>query len=274
MKQTVVGWNFNNKTAKASSGIPANLNQNITREPGYAGLFDYSVVGVSGVNTDWSLSTTNWDNGANSKYWIVSFTTTGYYNLKLSSVQRSNGYGPKDFTVQYRVGNASAWTDLVPVKDSTDWIKGAISSIALPAVCENQPLIQVRWLSASNITPVDIPIQSIGSGRIDEISIVGDNTAPILGLIQKTNIKTSTSVLLYPNPTYSEINLDVHFKTPTHVYAKLLDLSGRILKEFTSSESVSQHIISFDLSPLTEGIYFIQVESPEERFVQNFVKMK
>ena len=276
VKQTVVAWNFNNKSAKASSGIPANLNQNITREAGYSGVFDYSVAGVTGASTDWSLSSTNWDNGANTKYWIVNFATTGYYSLLLSSALRANGYGPQDFTLQYRVGNAGAWANLVTVKDSIDWIKGAVSNLALPKTCENQALVQIRWLSASNITPANIPVQSIGSGRIDEITIVGDNTPPIsiLGLVQKNDTKASAVVTLYPNPTYSEINVSINFDTPSSLHVNLLDVSGRVLKEFNSNESVSHHEISLELSTFAEGIYFIQVDSPEERIVQKFVKIQ
>ena len=276
VKQTVVGWNFNNKTAKASSGIPVNLNQNITREVGYLGVFDYNVAGISGASTDWSLSSTNWDNGANAKYWIVNFATTGYYSLLFSSAQRANGYGPQDFILQYRVGNTGAWANLVTVKDSIDWVKGVVSNLALPKTCENQALVQIRWLSVSNNTPANIPIQSVGSGRIDEITIVGDNTPPIaiLGLVQKNSTKASAAVALYPNPTYSEINVSVNFDTPSSLHFNLLDVSGRVLKEFNSYNSALHHDLLMDLSAFAEGIYFIQVDSKEERIVHKFVKIQ
>jgi len=276
VKQTVVGWNFNNKTAKASSGIPVNLNQNITREVGYLGVFDYNVAGISGASTDWSLSSTNWDNGANAKYWIVNFATTGYYSLLFSSAQRANGYGPQDFILQYRVGNTGAWANLVTVKDSIDWVKGVVSNLALPKTCENQALVQIRWLSVSNNTPANIPIQSVGSGRIDEITIVGDNTPPIaiLGMVQKNSTKASAAVALYPNPTYSEINVSVNFDTPSSLHFNLLDVSGRVLKEFNSYNSALHHDLLMDLSAFAEGIYFIQVDSKEERIVHKFVKIQ
>ena len=275
VKQTVVAWNFNNKTTKATSGIPANLNQTISREAGYLGAFDYSVAGVTGASTDWSLSTTNWDNGANTKYWIVNFATTGYYSLLFASAQRANSYGPLNFDVQYSVGNSGVWANLVTLKDSIDWVKGIVSNVALPKSCENQALVQVRWLSTSNISPANITIQSIGSGRIDEITVVGDNTPPIAGLVQINNtVETKHTLSLHPNPAYSDIAVTVNFDAPSILHMNVLDINGRVLKVFTSSESVSHYNLSVDLSAFAEGIYFIQVDSPDDRYVQKFVKIK
>ncbi len=273
VQQTVVGWNFKNKTAVASSGIAANLAQQITRETGFSGLFDYSVAGA-GTGTDWCLSTINWDNGANTKYWLINFTTSGYYNLKFSSIQRGNSSGTRDYAVQYRVGNASTWTTFATVKDSTDWIKGALSNIALPAVCDNQALVQVRWLQTSNVTPLSTTVLSTGSGRIDEITVVGDNTPPIASLTSSKSTQLTTDIKISPNPTHGDVQISINLETASQLHLSLLDMNGRILKELDLEGINYHHEALMDISTYTQGIYHLVVKSGDERIVRKVVKIK
>src|ERR1035437_6846820 len=90
---TLVSWDFPNASNLPTSGIVANQNQTIVRESTYAGTYTYSAgAPAGGANC---MSSTGWDAGVGTKYWITDFTTTGYDSIKLSSILRGNGNGPK-----------------------------------------------------------------------------------------------------------------------------------------------------------------------------------
>ena len=274
VQQTVVQWDFKNKTAVASNGLAANLSQQISRESGFAGIYDYSVAGA-GTGTDWSMSTQNWDNGANTKYWLIKFTTLGYYNLKFSSIQRGNGEGTRDFAVQYRIGNAGVWTNFATVKDSTDWVKGALSNITLPAVCANQAQVQIRWVLTSNVSPLNASVAASGSGRIDEITVVGDNTPPVLPLIGTTYVpKTLLNSTVSPNPTQGVFQVTITPSIISTIQINLYDTNGRLLLQQHKPEETLLYNTNLDISAFPDGIYYLMVNSQEDRVVHKIVKLK
>ena len=263
VQPTIVGWDFKNKTLKPSSGIAANLSQQISREGGYVGVYDYSIVGVQGAG-DFSCSTIGWDNGVNTKYWIINFTTTGYNNLKLSSVQRASENGPRDFVVQYRIGNAGVWTNIISVVDATDWIKGTVSKTSLPKVCENQPLVQLRWLVASNTSVLLNTIAPVNSGQIDEITVVGDATLVGSGLsgnsVTSSKREVKSDVQVYPNPTNSLLIVDVTTEQPEPIHLQLMDITGKQVLECYLPEETIYHHKKLDISAQTDGVYFLVVK--------------
>ncbi|MBN2682879.1 MAG: PKD domain-containing protein, partial [Bacteroidales bacterium] len=106
----IVNWNFpgNPDDAVSDGGIPVN---NGTRTLSTVGGTAAPVYNIAGATTR-AASATGWDAGANTKYWMVSFETTGYQMLKLSSKQTgNNNRSPRDFKVQYSI-DGSAWTDV------------------------------------------------------------------------------------------------------------------------------------------------------------------
>ena len=201
VKQTVVAWDFKNKSQTTTTGIAANLTKQIAREASFAGVYDFNTTGAINAS-DFCLSSPNWDNGANLAYWLINFTTTGYNNLKFSSLQRAGSTGPRDFMVQYRIGNAGTWTDLSVVTVATDWTTGTVSNVVLPNVCNNQTNVKIRWLLTSNTAVNASPIIATGSGRIDEIVVTGDAIPPcpttqtFSGVISAGKYDVATTILI------------------------------------------------------------------------------
>ena len=168
----VVEWDFPNNpdNAFADGGDPTNLSKTITVHNGVAS----PTYNQEGVTTN-CASATNWNFGANSKYWQVEFSTMGYSDLTFESSQNSfsaGDFGPKDFDIQYRIGTSGTWTTFVSwsISPGNHWF--SIPPTALPTVCENQPSVYIRWLMTSNI-----PTQGSGMvppeayNRIDDIVI-------------------------------------------------------------------------------------------------------
>ena len=148
--EVIVEWNFpaTSADATADAGITANLTKTLSVGGG-VGNPTYNTGGASTR----CASATNWQNGRDSKYWTVNFTTSGYENIKFSSKQSgNNNRSPRDFKVQYSL-NGTNWTD-VSGTDVTcarnNWTTGALDEISLPAACNNQQTVYLRWIMRSN----------------------------------------------------------------------------------------------------------------------------
>jgi len=97
--EVIVGWTFPGNSAVADTGINVNLEKEIytiggTSEIEFKNGFETKAVQASG-----------WEDGMDSKAWVVSFSTQGYSDLIISSMQSSGGNdpGPKDFKLQYSI---------------------------------------------------------------------------------------------------------------------------------------------------------------------------
>ncbi|MFN5866485.1 MAG: hypothetical protein ACK45R_05765, partial [Candidatus Kapaibacterium sp.] len=80
--------------------------------------------------------------------------------------------------LQYRVGTTGSWstaivngTDTVQYKSSTTGNSAVMPTFTLPATCENQPVVQVRWRMYQWSSAVTGSRPQL---RVDEISVVSD----------------------------------------------------------------------------------------------------
>jgi hypothetical protein len=68
-----------------------------------------------------------------------------------------------------------------------------------------------------------------------------------------------STVSIYPNPTTDELNIDVYTTKAQNNTIKLLDMSGRVIKEIQSKLEVGANNIKMNLGELATGIYTIQL---------------
>ncbi|NSW46427.1 MAG: PKD domain-containing protein, partial [Bacteroidales bacterium] len=176
----LVYWNFPNNpdNATADGGIAANLTKTIT----VGGGVNAPTFGTAGATTQ-CASATNWASGANTKYWQVSFTTTGYESIKVSSkMTGNNAQSPRDFKLQYSI-DGSNFTDVTGATMTlslNNWTSSSanLNNVVLPAACNNQATVYLRWLNTST---VGIGGGAIGTARaclIDDIIVMGTPLAP------------------------------------------------------------------------------------------------
>ncbi len=167
----LVYWDFPNDPddATADGGILSNLSATISSTAG--GTMTFSTNGASTK----SASINNWDNGNGTKYWEVSFDATGYYNLAFSSKQQSSNTGPRDFKVQYKIGSGGTWTDVTgsSVTVANNFTSGVLTDIALPAACDNQSSVYLRWIMTSNTSVGGGSVAATGTNRIDDLFVTG-----------------------------------------------------------------------------------------------------
>ena len=200
---TVVAWNFPTSgltltppTTFSSNNSTQALTTNASGTPGQL----TPASSVAGIDT-YAPFYQGWQSG--NKFWQMSFNSTGFTNLKLSSRQRSSDAGPRDFKVQYRIGTG-AWTDLgVNITVANNFTTGVVSNISLPASCDNQASVTVQWIMTSNIAADGGSIASTANSSIDDILVTGSTLSYITDYENVQSTDNSMEVTgLASNTTY------------------------------------------------------------------------
>ena len=114
-----------------------------------------------------------------------------------------------------------------------------------PTILYNSPGIYSVSLTATN---------SAGSNtktRTNYISV--EDCSPV-------NDNLSSKISVYPNPTNGLINIEIPENTAT---VKISDILGKVVK----TEKLSSNQVSIDLSFLNSGMYFIEIQLSETKYV-------
>ena len=174
---TVVSWNFEDGNTTQDAGNSYNTVNTITTTANNT-LPSGSLypIGTGGSGTK-AFTSSGWNEGNGTKYWLITVNTTNAYSLTLSSRQSSSNNGPRNFKIQYQTSTSSAWVDLVTLPDITtpapNFTQAVASSLVLPDSCDNQPTVNIRWIMASNQAVNGSIVTAEGTSRIDDIIITG-----------------------------------------------------------------------------------------------------
>jgi len=259
-QDTIVKWTFpNNKLSDTVQNGTNPLNLTATLRVEGAGP-----VAMKNGASDYAAQATNWDNGMNSKYWYISFLTTGYGQVQISSKQSAGGTngGPVDFMIQYKIGSAETWTDLTTdtVKLANNWTSGVISNLDLPAECQDQSvLVYIRWIMASD-KDISLPaITAAGISKIDDIIVTG---MPNTGFNTKLEAK---SLRTYPNPSLSSFSISTGKETSLiEIYNSKGQLVYKIIPD--------NELFTINTS-LPTGLYFVKaVTNKKVNLIKHIVK--
>jgi hypothetical protein len=163
-QETLAQWNGYTQVSTATppflatDGIVANVGvAALTRDAAGAGF---------AVNADGVAASTTW-NGANA-YWIVTFSTTGYENLTITSRQRGSNTGPRDFQLQY-LDATSTWTNVAGgaiTVGNDNYVTGVLNNLALPVELNNQASVSLRWLVTTS-NAISGTLAASGVNRLD-----------------------------------------------------------------------------------------------------------
>nr|MBP7463736.1 hypothetical protein [Bacteroidales bacterium] len=134
-QQVIIGFSFADNTDAeftADQGLSGNLGYNVRAENA-AG--DTRTLTYEAGAADYAASATGWDAGENDKFWSIKFKADGFQNFKVSSKQYADATGPKEFKIQYKIGNSGTWTDIDnnTVTLATDWTTGVVTELPLPS---------------------------------------------------------------------------------------------------------------------------------------------
>ena len=249
-QDTIVQWTFPTEAAEADgAAIEANLIQVIETAGGTS-----EIQFKNGLTTK-AAQATGWNDGADAKKWKVEFETTGYTNIKLSSIITSGGAdaGPRDFKVQYRVGEGS-WADVENSEFQTanDWTTGALTELPIPATCDDQVLVKFRWIMTSDTSTNGEPVLETGKSKIDNIFITGDQISG------DDELLPTQIAVAFPNPATGFI----YIKTKSETQVSIFNINGQQV-----INTLANNNDKIDISILTTGIYLLKIENVNDKSV-------
>ena len=169
--QTVIAFDFD-----ADTDIPTQMS--IDQFDARFGLVGANRIGFLTGSPGRAANSNGWSQ-INSA-WYLRFSSVGFSNIFVQSKQYSSPTGPKIFSLEWSSDSLS-WKFL-----STIEVGGAFVNIQpdrgipLPEDAENKPRLWLRWRLASGISVGGGAISSTGTSRLDEISVTGIPTDPIL----------------------------------------------------------------------------------------------
>jgi hypothetical protein len=115
------------------------------------------------------------------------------------------------------------------------------------------------------------PYSSVGFGR-DIVPVVRVSIGNPTVIINTEEVLSNESITLFPNPTSSEVNLQLHFdQTMSNVTINLIDLNGRMLQS-RQLKQVQNQQERFDVSQLPAGAYFFHIVTDQGVRTQRFIK--
>ena len=220
-QSNLVGWTFpvSGTTLTADITSANNLTNTIVQSAG-------TISSGIGATTQ-AISAASWYQ-AIGKYWEVTVNTTGNYNIKVSSKLLSTA--PRDFKLQYKIGTTGTYTDVTngAFICSNDWTTGVLKDISLPAECNNQASVFLRWINYTNIDYTTGLAMTGGTARLDDVYIKGS---------------TLTQESGYPVTVSGTSKALSGLTAGTHYYDVIANGDGAIYSSSPKSNVISSSIV-------------------------------
>lgn len=214
------------------------------------------------ISGDYAATATGWDNGANTKFWYISFKTTGYNTVKISSKQRVGGTngGPLDHKMQYKIGINGTWDDIIggTITAGNNWTTGIITNLDLPSECQNQSdFIYIRWIMTSNNNIGGGNVTTAGVSKIDDIIVTGS-------VITNIESEPANEIFSVTDSRNGKISISSFIDNGI---VSIYNISGQIVMQQKQSIGTS----SIDIDNLTPGLYLIQVRNERKSLTKKIV---
>lgn len=250
---TIIGFDFTDNTDlefNADSGIEANLGYDLRAENGTAGTtrtLSYTE-GAAG----YAATATEWDNGADDKFWSIKFKADGFSAMTVSSKQYSDATGPKNFKLQWKISGGE-WADVTngAITVASDWTTGVVNGLALPAEMEGNGTtsLYLRWIMTDNVSTSDATVDAAGISKMDDIIVAGIQASGLLTEIYNSEI------MLYPNPCEEYFTIETSNDVNN---VEIYNLQGALVFSHNVNFTGTLNVNTQDLS---SGMYFVKLYS-------------
>ena len=171
----IVGWNFDTSLA-ATTTSSNNTTNTVVQSKGTA------TVAAVALNTCVTATTSVWtpvSGAASNSNWEIQVNTLGYKNTTVSSKQYASqaATAARDFKVQYKIGVDGTYADVpnATIIVAKDWTTGVLNNLALPAECDNQALVYLRWINYTTLATDATNTITAGGISLDEVYVRGNN---------------------------------------------------------------------------------------------------
>lgn len=242
--------------------------------------FDLSVFAAAGIavskgghifrTTDGGF---NWDSIPSSLAFGVPLTSVTIVNSNLAYIgydDSAAGFGllkSTDGGLNWSMDINTATFYYPTFNDLHTTPQGRVYVGATPSSVTTGLIMESVDTSVWNLYNVDLPIYSISSYNDTIIWGAGKNgylvTTANPNVLSINNVSLQESVRLYPNPANTEIN--IVFPSSDNTQIEISNAMGQLLVK-------DQNKNTFDISNLTNGVYFITVKQGQQSYTQKIIK--
>ncbi len=253
---TLAGWDFSDSTRQFQPDIYTPHNAN-ARLDVVGAVWDGAGGAIFGRICG-SARTAQWDGGAGTKYFVTRVATQGYFQIKVTSHQRSSSGGPRDFIVQYSFDSLN-WTTVGNVDTVRNNCTDGFFEATLPSVCSDTDTLYIRWLMNSNIRSDGTGnVIAAGANNIYDVSIQGLYYSEA----RDKYYRTRQSGNFYTGCTWEwssdSITWTVADLPPDFTSRTIHIRSGHIVELANDSLWIDQVVIDSGATLITQGKFFLQ----------------
>lgn len=172
---SVAEWSFAN--IGTNSVIPATGGVYATQSTVTLSTYNGNPRTLSYTASSRTIYASGWDNGANSKYWQIQTSASGYEHLKLTFNSYGTSTSPKDFKLQYSLDNTQFMDIDNGAYQNTASNTTTKTDFPLPTAIEDNTTVYLRFLQTSNDSIGGGTVAAGGNSRISDIKITGQQKA-------------------------------------------------------------------------------------------------
>jgi hypothetical protein len=200
----------------------------------------------------------------NGSYWTLNFSTPNFSQFRIHTVNPNNVPLPASVTSftgrKLTTANELNWitsseqnNSHFMLQYSTDGVQFTdLAKVDSKAPNGNSQLILTY--SYEHATP------AMGHNyyRLKQVDIDGNSSLhpKVIDLQWGAN---GSTVTVYPNPTQGVVNIDVYATRNQLTAVKVMDMSGRVVKQVLAQSEAGMNKLSIDLGDVAQGLYTIQV---------------
>ena len=233
--------------------------------------------GAPGVNTIEFAATATW-NASASRWEVIlptAVTNAGYYfhacnpfNTPLPvNITRFDGHKGTSTDILEWTTSSEQNNAYFNLQHSTDGVTfTTLAKVNSKAIGGNSN----TDLNYSTINPK--PVLGHNYYRLQQVDLDGHTSyeTRIVDLIWGAE---GSSVSIYPNPATNVLNIDYLSNESINTHVKILDMSGRTVKQVLVKSQAGMNSINIDIAALADGIYTVQIfENNNLSFVQKVRK--
>jgi len=148
--------------------------------------------------------------------------------------------GASFYNVRYRKTGAASWINSTAATNTKNLVGLSVSSnyqFQVQAVCGTST---TAWSAAGTWATLN------------------SKGAEVIAAVKEANIN------IYPNPTQNELNVDLTVEQASIVTLKVVDMSGRVVKQVQTDALEGMNNVTISLGDLSSGIYTLQVVSDDK----------
>jgi hypothetical protein len=205
-------------------------------------------------------TTVNW----NGTYWELTFPVTGFSQFRVHSVNPGNVALPATITnfSGRKMNNSDMleWTTASEQNNAYFNLQHGTDGVNFTTIAKvNSQAANGNSSSILNYNFENTKPQ-LGHNyyRLQQVDIDNQSTinAKVVDIIWGTN---GSTVSIYPNPTQDVLNIDLYTSKVQNTTVKVLDMSGRIVKQIQARSEVGMNKLSLSLGDIASGVYTVQI---------------